>query len=51
MNALLDPEQLVEQPIPDLRLPSSLGGEFALRGRVGRGPLVLFFYVRNGTPG
>jgi hypothetical protein len=45
------PESLLEQPIPDLRLPSSLGGEFPLRQRVGIGPLVLFFYIHNGSPG
>jgi peroxiredoxin len=41
---------VIGQPIPDVRLPSSQGGEFALRGRVGVGPLVLFFYIHNGTP-
>jgi hypothetical protein len=51
VSAIIGPEQLVEKPIPDLRLPSSTGGIYALRGRVGVGPLVLFFYVHNGTPG
>jgi peroxiredoxin len=41
---------VIGQPIPDVRLPSSQGGEFALRGRVSVGPLVLFFYIHNGTP-
>jgi peroxiredoxin len=45
------PEDLIGQPLPDLSLQSSAGGEFALRGLVGRGPLVLFFYIHNGTPG
>lgn len=45
------PESLVDQAVPDLALPSSAGGEFRLRGRVGQGPLVLFFYIRGGTPG
>lgn len=51
VNRIAGPESLVEQPIPDLSLPSSQGGEFALRQRVGVGPLVLFFYIHNGTPG
>lgn len=45
------PEILLEQPIPDLALPSSLGGTFRLRQFVGVRPLVLFFYIHNGTPG
>jgi peroxiredoxin len=44
-------EDLVGLPSPDLALPSSEGGTFALRSRIGRGPLVLFFYIHNGTPG
>ena len=48
---LSQPEQLVEQAIPQIALPSSAGGDFDLRGRVGVGPLVLFFYIHNGTPG
>jgi peroxiredoxin len=44
-------EDLIDQPVPDLELPSSQGGTFRLRGRIGTGPLVLFFYIRNGTPG
>lgn len=51
MNRIAGPETLVEQPIPDLTLPSTQGGDFALRGRVGIGPLALFFYIHNGTPG
>jgi peroxiredoxin len=42
---------LVDRPIPDLALPSSAGGELRLREFVGRRPLVLFFYVLNGSPG
>lgn len=45
------PEDLLDHELPDLDLPSSDGGGFRLRGRVGVGPLVLFFYLRNGTPG
>ncbi len=51
MTAIERPEDLVGTPLPDLRLPSSAGGTFGLRDCVGRGPLVLFFFIRNGTPG
>lgn len=51
VSKLTEPEQLVEQPVPAMSLPSSAGGVFDLRSRVGVGPLVLFFYVHNGTPG
>jgi peroxiredoxin len=43
-------QHLIDRPIPDLALPSS-AGEFRLRQFVGRRPLVLFFYIRNATPG
>lgn len=49
VNRIAGPETLVEQPLPDLTLPGTQG-EFPLRGRVGIGPLVLFFYIHNGTP-
>jgi peroxiredoxin len=45
------PVDILDQAVPDLELPSSQGGRFRLRGRVGVGPLVLFFYIRNNTPG
>lgn len=45
------PEELVGAPLPDLTLPDPAGEPYALRQHVGRSPLVLFFYVRNGTPG
>lgn len=51
MNRIAGPETLVETAIPDLRLPSSQGGTFGLRDRVGIGPIVLFFYIHNGTAG
>lgn len=51
MDAARTPGSLVGRPVPDLRLPSTAGGTFALRSRVGRGPLVLFFFIHNGTPG
>ena len=44
-------EDLVDQPIPDFEIPSSSGGMFRFRGFVGVSPLVLFFYLRDGTPG
>jgi peroxiredoxin len=44
-------EHLVERPIPDLALPATLGGTFRFRQFVGQKPLVLFFYILNGTPG
>jgi peroxiredoxin len=43
-------EDLIDQPIPDLALPASTGGAFRFRGQVGVRPLVLFFYLRDGTP-
>jgi peroxiredoxin len=46
-----DVEGRLDQPLPDLELPSTFGGEFRLRSRVGIGPLVLFFIIRAGTPG
>lgn len=51
MSASDRPEDLVGTALPDLTLPASTGAPFALRGRVGHGPLVLFFYIKNGTPG
>ena len=45
------PVDMIDRPVPDLELPSSRGGLFRLRGRVGAGPLALFFYIRNATPG
>ncbi|TMQ74246.1 MAG: hypothetical protein E6K81_00470 [Candidatus Eisenbacteria bacterium] len=42
---------LLGRPLPDLALPDARGGSFALRQFVGRGPLVLFFYILNGSPG
>ena len=45
------PEESIGMPAPDLSLPGSNGSPFGLRSRVGIGPLLLFFYIRNGTPG
>ena len=44
------PESLLDLDLPDLELPGS-SGLYRLRGHVGAGPQVLFFYLRNGTPG
>jgi peroxiredoxin len=41
----------VGAPLPDVALAAADGTAFGLRGRVGAGPLVLFFYIANGTPG
>jgi hypothetical protein len=41
---------LLDQPLPDLALPSTKGGMFSLRARVGSGPQVFFFFIRAGTP-
>jgi hypothetical protein len=45
------PEDLLDRDLPDLEFPSSPSGVYRLRDRVGVGPQVLFFYLRNGTPG
>jgi len=42
---------LIDRPIPDLGLPSHAGGVLRLRQFVGERPLVVFFYLHNGTPG
>lgn len=44
-------EPLLGRPIPDLTLPDTRGAAFRLRGFVPHRPLVLFFYILNGTPG
>lgn len=44
-------QNLVGSPLPDLTLPDVDGAAFALRQFVPHRPLVLFFYVMNGTPG
>lgn len=41
---------LLDQPLPDLVLPSTAGGTCSLRSRVGTGPQVFFFFIRSGTP-
>ena len=38
-------------PLPDLSIPAPDGRPFALRGRLGLGPLAMFIFIRNGTPG
>ncbi len=47
-----DPQDgLLGRPLPDLTLPDSRGDTYRLRQFVGRRPLVLFFYLLNGSPG
>ena len=46
-----DPEALLDRPIPDLELPGSHGEGFRFRDPAGASPLVLFFYIRNASPG
>ena len=45
------PDALLGRPLPDLTLPDSGGADYRLRKFVPHRPLVLFFYVLNGTPG
>lgn len=42
---------LLGRSLPDLVLPDSGGRDFRLRQFVGQRPLVLFFYILNGSPG
>ena len=42
---------MIDRAVPDLAFPSSQDRLFRLRGRVGVGPLALFFYIHNATPG
>jgi peroxiredoxin len=44
-------DDLLGRPLPDLTLPDARGGGYRLRQFVPRRPLVLFFYVLNGSPG
>jgi peroxiredoxin len=43
--------QLVGQSLPDMELPDPSNAPYRLRRCVGIGPLALFFYIKNGTPG
>lgn len=45
------PDGLLGRPLPDLTLLDPSGGNYPLRQFVGRQPLVLFFYILNGSPG
>ena len=42
---------LIGHAVPDLALPLPDGQPMRLRAHVGQGPQVLFFFIRNGTPG
>jgi hypothetical protein len=45
------PFALVGSRAPELALPSSNGEIFRLHQRLEHGPVVLFFFIHNGTPG
>jgi hypothetical protein len=45
------PDGLLGRPLPDLTLPDAHGADYRLRQFIPNKPLVLFFYVLNGTPG
>jgi len=49
--AMPRPQDLLDRPVPDLVLASTTAEPFGLRSRVGVRPLVLFFFIRSGTPG
>jgi len=51
MSGAAGPGDMIDRAVPDLEFPSTQGGRFRLRARVGVGPLALFFYIRNATPG
>ncbi|MBI1799683.1 MAG: hypothetical protein HYR73_08350 [Candidatus Eisenbacteria bacterium] len=51
MSHEADSSGTVGQPAPDLALPDSSGGVFHLREHLTRGPVALFFFIHNGTPG
>lgn len=51
MTPTAAPPELLGRPLPDLALPDARGDRFALRQFVGRGPVALFFYILNGSPG
>ena len=51
MNRARRVDDLLDRPLPEFELPSSAGGVFRPRDRVGVGPLALFFYIMDGTPG
>jgi len=44
-------DELLGRPMPDLTLPDIHGADYRLRQFIPHRPLVLFFYVMNGTPG
>jgi hypothetical protein len=44
------PEELIDHPLPAATLKASSGEPFALEAPEHR-PAVLFFYVKNGSPG
>jgi hypothetical protein len=51
VSASPPPNDLLGRPLPDLTLPDSRGQDYRLQQFVPHRPLVLFFYILNGTPG
>lgn len=51
MTTAPPPDGLLGRPLPDLTLPDTHGAGYRLRQFIPHRPLVLFFYVLNGTPG
>ncbi len=51
MSGATGPGAMIGRAVPNLEFPSSMGGRFRFRGRVGVGPLALFFFICNATPG
>jgi len=51
MDAPRRPREAIGRDAPDLVLSDHDAHTFPLRSRVGAGPLALFFYIHNGTPG
>jgi peroxiredoxin len=45
------PDGLLGRPLPDVTLLDPSGGGYRVRQFVGSQPLVLFFYILNGSPG
>ena len=51
VSADAPPNGLLGRPLPDVTLLDTGGGAYRVRQFVGHQPLVLFFYILNGSPG
>jgi peroxiredoxin len=51
MSGPVSAESILGRIAPSLVLPDSSGGSFRLEDHLERGPVVLFFFIHNGTPG